>query len=225
MRYREVSETSRPYDPLPAYRAKDRETLKKAAGFYSEGEFIDLIAGRKQAPRTHYVGFDAEGQAVASFGDPERGARYDRVERHDPSRQALSAYQKYQRLRDSLAQLYADLQRERGDDFMAQHTFSLDEIEIKRRESGMYDAFVRGRLVGRASVNLSPEPRMPQDTRTIHKVAVEPNDRRQGVARKLYQTIEHDLVQRGLRLLPSHARSDDAKAFWQRYRPSSSSSG
>src|ERR1700750_55703 len=87
------------YDPLPAFKAKDRAELKKAAGFYSEAQFIDRIAGRRPEPRTTYIGLDAEGTPVSNFTNPDYIPRYARVEREDPSRQKLAAYRKYQQFR------------------------------------------------------------------------------------------------------------------------------
>ena len=216
--HRIVEAEIRRHDPLDAYRRRDREALKKAAGWHSKEEFIQRIAGRRSEPRESFIGYDSAGSPISHMSREPAPGRYAHVERVVPTRQKLAAYRKYLAFCKELSELYHELQQERSDDYMRELTFSPDEIEISEIEDGVYVAYVRGKPVGKAIVNITHEPNHPPDTRSIFKVAVYPEYRRRGVARKLYQRIEQDLRKQNLRLLPSNAQTDDAKAFWKRYR-------
>lgn len=83
-------------------------------------------------------------------------------------------------------------------------------IRVKRNETS-FTAYIKGRVAGRLIVDQYKTPK------EVFKVATNPQYRRMGVATALYNaaiTVYPDLT-------PSSVRSDDAVAFWSKFRPGS----
>lgn len=78
---------------------------------------------------------------------------------------------------------------------------------------------LRAEFAGSDDLIAEARVRISGDTANVSNVQVKEGFRRQGVASQLYDQIEGDLVERGVRLVPDTFLSDDAYAFWKQRNP------
>jgi ribosomal protein S18 acetylase RimI-like enzyme/8-oxo-dGTP pyrophosphatase MutT (NUDIX family) len=97
--------------------------------------------------------------------------------------------------------------------------FDLNQVQVRSNRDGDFEAVLNGKIIGYACVNPYREDSFAADERYIFNSHVKVRYRRKGVATLLYNAAENYLKNKGLKLVPSPALSDDAYHFWTKYKP------